>query len=156
VEKHPFRLDDLRRVHQNWPELAPFATELHAQWPLPLHGLHRLDFGDVILTLAFGDGATSCCPSSVLVADAIYLDGFAPDRNPDLWSEAVVAELRRLSAPDTTLATWTTAGEIRRRLAGADFLLERKQGFGGKREMLVGRRPGTWHLPDSAHRTALL
>jgi tRNA 5-methylaminomethyl-2-thiouridine biosynthesis bifunctional protein len=79
----------------------------------------------------------------VLVADAIYLDGFAPDRNPDLWSEAVVAQLQRLSAAGTTLATWTTAGEIRRRLASADFILERKQGFGGKREMLIGHRPGT-------------
>ncbi len=141
VEKHPFRLDDLRQVHLNWPELAAFAAELHAQWPLPLPGLHRLDLGDVILTLAFGDGA-ELLPQLCLVADAIYLDGFAPDRNPDLWSEAVVAQLQRLSAPGTTLATWTTAGEIRRRLASADFFLERKQGFGGKREMLVGHRPG--------------
>ena len=55
VEKHPFRLDDLRQVHKHWPELAQLAAELHAQWPLPLPGLHRLDLGDVILTLAFGD-----------------------------------------------------------------------------------------------------
>jgi tRNA 5-methylaminomethyl-2-thiouridine biosynthesis bifunctional protein len=54
----------------------------------------------------------------------------------------LVAELRRLSAAGTTLATWATAGEVRRRLASADFLLERRRGFGGKREMLVGRRPG--------------
>jgi tRNA 5-methylaminomethyl-2-thiouridine biosynthesis bifunctional protein len=63
VEKHPFRLDDLRQVHKHWPELAPLATELHAQWPLPLPGLHRLDLGDVILTLAFGDGAESLGPT---------------------------------------------------------------------------------------------
>jgi tRNA 5-methylaminomethyl-2-thiouridine biosynthesis bifunctional protein len=107
-----------------------------------LPGLHRLDLGDVILTLAFGDGA-DLLAQLVLVADAIYLDGFAPDRNPDLWSEAVVAQLQRLSAAGTTLATWSTAGEIRRRLASADFILERKQGFGGKREMLIGHRPGT-------------
>jgi tRNA 5-methylaminomethyl-2-thiouridine biosynthesis bifunctional protein len=141
VEKHPFRLDDLKQLHQHWPELAPVAAELHGQWPLPLPGLHRLDFGDVSLTLAFGD-CNELLPQLVLVADAIYLDGFAPDRNPDLWSEALVAELRRLSAAGTTLATWATAGEVRRRLASADFLLERRRGFGGKREMLVGRRPG--------------
>jgi tRNA 5-methylaminomethyl-2-thiouridine biosynthesis bifunctional protein len=59
----------------------------------------------------------------------------------------VVAQVRRLAAPGATLATWTTAGEVRRRLAGADFLLERRPGFGGKREMLVGRRPGHLHRP---------
>jgi lysyl-tRNA synthetase class 2 len=88
VEKHPFRLDDLKQLHQHWPELAPVAAELHGQWPLPLPGLHRLDFGDVSLTLAFGD-CNELLPQLVLVADAIYLDGFAPDRNPDLWSEAL-------------------------------------------------------------------
>ncbi|MBI5897885.1 MAG: bifunctional tRNA (5-methylaminomethyl-2-thiouridine)(34)-methyltransferase MnmD/FAD-dependent 5-carboxymethylaminomethyl-2-thiouridine(34) oxidoreductase MnmC [Rhodocyclales bacterium] len=142
IEKHPFRRDDLGQVHRGWPELAPFATELHELWPLPLPGLHRLDFGNVILTLGFGDGA-EVLPQLGLVADAIYLDGFAPDRNPDLWSDEIMAQLRRLATAGTTLATWTTAGEVRRRLASADFVVERRPGFGSKREMLVGRRPGT-------------
>ena len=77
-----------------------------------------------------------------LAADAIYLDGFAPDRNPELWSDPVIAQVRRLAAPGATFATWTTAGAVRRRLAGADFSIERRPGFGGKREMLSGRLPG--------------
>jgi tRNA 5-methylaminomethyl-2-thiouridine biosynthesis bifunctional protein len=141
VEKHPFRLPDLRTLHARWAELAPLAARLQAQWPLPLPGLHRLEFDNVIVTLGFG-AAADVLPQLTLAADAIYLDGFAPERNPDLWSDAIVAQLRRLAAPRATLATWTVAGEVRRRLASADFALERKPGFGGKREMLTGRLPG--------------
>ena len=142
VEKHPFRRDDLKLLHRRWPELTALANDLHAQWPLPLPGLHRLDFGDVILTLCFGDAA-ELLPKLTLAADAIYLDGFAPDRNPELWSDEIAAQLPRIAAPGATLATWSVAGDVRRRLASADFQVERRPGFGGKRDMLVGRRGGT-------------
>ena len=141
IEKHPFRLDDLKQLHRLWPELAELTSRLHGQWPLPLPGLHRLEFGDVILTLCFGD-AGELLPQLSLVADAIYLDGFAPDRNPDLWSQDIAIQLARLAAPGATLATWSVAGDVRRRLASADFQLERRPGFGGKRDMLTGRRAG--------------
>ena len=146
IEKHPFRLDDLIRLHQRWPELAALASDLHAQWPLPLPGLHRLELGDVILTLCFGDAA-ELLPQLALTADAIYLDGFAPDRNPELWTAEIAVQLARIAAPGATLATWSVAGDVRRRLASADFQLERRPGFGGKRDMLVGRRVG---LPKPA------
>ena len=141
VEQHPFARADLEQLHRRWPELAALAAELDAQWPLPLPGLHRLDLGNVVLTLGFG-AAAELLPQLTLAADAIYLDGFAPDRNPELWSDPVIAQVRRLAAPGATFATWTTAGEVRRRLAGADFSIERRPGFGGKREMLSGRLPG--------------
>jgi tRNA 5-methylaminomethyl-2-thiouridine biosynthesis bifunctional protein len=151
LEKHPFLLDDLKQLHQRWPELAALAAELHAQWPLPLPGLHRLDLADVVLTLGFGDAA-ELLPQLSLAADAIYLDGFAPDRNPELWSEPVIAQVRRLAAPGATFATWSTAGEVRRRLASADFSVERRPGFGGKREMLTGRLPGSSSSTGAAAR----
>jgi tRNA 5-methylaminomethyl-2-thiouridine biosynthesis bifunctional protein len=141
VEKHPFRRDDLKQLHQRWPELAALASDLHAQWPPLLPGLHRLEFDDVILTLCFGDAA-ELLPKLTLAADAIYLDGFAPDRNPELWTDEIATQLSRIAAPGATFATWSVAGEVRRRLAGADFQLERRPGFGGKRDMLVGRREG--------------
>jgi tRNA 5-methylaminomethyl-2-thiouridine biosynthesis bifunctional protein len=141
VEKHPLRRADLENVLARWPELAPLAAELLAQWPLPLAGLHRLDFGDATLTLGFGDAA-HLLPQLTLAADAIYLDGFAPDRNPDLWSDDIVTQLRRLAAPGATLATWTVAGEVRRRLAAAGFATERRPGFADKREMLAASLPG--------------
>src|SRR3954466_14349442 len=55
IEKHPFTLEDLRALHRLYPELASEASELHARWPLLVSGGHRLEFGNVVLTLFFAD-----------------------------------------------------------------------------------------------------
>lgn len=144
IEKHPFRQDDLRRLHARWPELAPFAEKLQALWPLPLPGLHRLDFnGDngVVLTLGFGD-AGDLLPQLNLAADALYLDGFAPAKNPAMWSDEIFAALARLAAPGATLASWSVLDDMMFRLARAGFRLEKRPGFGTKRYMLAGHKPG--------------
>jgi len=141
IEKHPFQLGDLKRLHARWPELAPFAARLQAHWPLPLPGLHRLDFGDVVLTLGCGD-AEDLLPRLSLAADALYLDGFAPAKNPAMWSDAVFAALARLAAPGATLASWSVLDDMMFRLARAGFRLEKRAGFGTKRYMLAGHTPG--------------
>jgi len=147
VEKHPFRADDLAQLHARIcagaPELAALATELRAQWPLLLPGLHRLHFANdrVTLTLAFGD-AQELLPQLVLQADAFYLDGFAPAKNPELWSDTVVAQLRRLAAPGARLATWSVAAALMHRLTSAEFSLEKRRGLAPKFGMLTGRLPG--------------
>ncbi len=144
IEKHPFRRDNLATLHAQWPELAEISAQLVSQWPLLVPGLHRLHFenGAVTLTLVFGDAA-DWLPRLTLAADAFYLDGFAPDRNPELWSEATFAQLRRLAAPGATLATWTVAEDVTRRAATADFQWWKRPGFGNKRYMLAARAPGT-------------
>lgn len=158
VEKHPFTREDLATLHQAWPELAPLAGALQAAWPALLPGLHRLSFDDgrVVLTLALGD-ALEILPALALQADSLFLDGFSPARNPELWSPAVFAELARLAAPGATLATWSVSGQVRRGLQEVGFDLDRSAGFGGKREMLTGtfstRGAGT---PDAAPRHALV
>src|SRR6185436_4579514 len=112
--------------------------------PAPLAGFHRIHFdgGRVILTLLFGEAA-ALLPQLVARADAFFLDGFAPARNPQVWSPAVVRELARLAAPDATLATWTVAGGVRSALIDAGFRVEKRPGVAGKREMLAGGREGT-------------
>lgn len=144
IEKHPFRRDDLAKLHEQWPELGALSAQLVAQWPVLVPGLHRLHFESdaVTLTLVFGD-ATTWLPQLSLAADAFYLDGFAPDRNPELWSDATFAQLRRLAAPGATLATWTVAEDVTRRATAADFAWEKRPGFGNKRYMLAARVPGT-------------
>jgi tRNA 5-methylaminomethyl-2-thiouridine biosynthesis bifunctional protein len=141
IEKHPFRLDDLKRLHMQWPELALLASELQAQWPLPLPGLHRLDFGDVVLTLCCGD-VQAQLPQLTLTANAIYLDGFAPAKNPEMWSDEVFAALARLAAPDATLASWSVLDDMMFRLSRHGFRLGKRPGFGTKRYMLAGQLPG--------------
>lgn len=141
IEKHPFSASDLARLHQCWPELADQASELRAAWPPLAPGAHRLllNQGRVTLTLFLGD-ANGLLPRIVARANALYLDGFAPSKNPDLWSESLLRRLSRCCAPDATLATWTVAASVRKSLQDAGWELERSPGFGSKRDMLTGRR----------------
>ncbi len=139
-ELHPFDREDLASLHARWPELAPLAGELRAQWPVLVAGLHRLhlDGGRVTLTLHFGDARDGLAQFDAR-ADAFFLDGFSPARNPDLWSARVFHLLARLAAPAATLATWSVAGEVREGLRRAGFEVEKADGFGTKRQMLRGR-----------------
>ncbi|MFA4970386.1 MAG: bifunctional tRNA (5-methylaminomethyl-2-thiouridine)(34)-methyltransferase MnmD/FAD-dependent 5-carboxymethylaminomethyl-2-thiouridine(34) oxidoreductase MnmC [Sulfuritalea sp.] len=143
VEKHPFRRDDLSRLLARYPELGSLAGELLRQWPPLTPGFHRLHFDDgkVTLTLLLGD-AQALLPQLAASADAAYLDGFAPSKNPELWSPALITAITRLCKPAATLATWSVAGELRRTLERAGWKLERRPGFAPKREMLVGRLEG--------------
>ncbi|MGE5128642.1 MAG: bifunctional tRNA (5-methylaminomethyl-2-thiouridine)(34)-methyltransferase MnmD/FAD-dependent 5-carboxymethylaminomethyl-2-thiouridine(34) oxidoreductase MnmC, partial [Sphingomonadaceae bacterium] len=140
VEKHPFRGADLARLHARYPELAPLAAELRAAWPLLVPGLHRLEFdgGRVVLTLAFAD-LGDALPQLRLAADAIYLDGFAPAKNPGMWSPQALKALARRAAPGASAATWSAAGAVRSALEQAGFEVEKRAGFAAKRDMLVAR-----------------
>ena len=155
VERHPFELDALRELHARYPDLAPLAAQLQYAWPPLVPGLHRLHFdeGRVTLTLAFGD-AVAMLPRLRLIADAIYLDGFAPDRNDDMWSPHVIKALARLSRPGTCVATWSTAAAVRERLTTAGFSVEKRPGFGRKREMLVGCFAPRWPVRSAGRNRA--
>ena len=140
VEKHPLRKDTLARCHAAWPELADLAQELREQWPVLVAGYHRLGFdhGRVQITLIFDD-AEAALKQLDAKADAIYLDGFSPAKNPDIWSPALLAQLKHLSNPGARLATWCVAGKVRQALQEAGFEVERKPGFGHKKERLEAR-----------------
>jgi tRNA 5-methylaminomethyl-2-thiouridine biosynthesis bifunctional protein len=155
IEKHPFRPDILQTLHARWPELAALTTELQARWPLPLPGLHRLDFGTVTLTLAFGDAET-LLPQLSLAADALYLDGFAPAKNPEMWSDTVFAELYRMAAPGATLASWSVLDDMMFRLSRTGFRLEKHPGFGTKRYMLTGRKVGAGRTASARKKIAVI
>jgi tRNA 5-methylaminomethyl-2-thiouridine biosynthesis bifunctional protein len=151
IEKHPFPREGLAVLHARYPELASLAAALQAVWPPLLPGLHRLhlDDGRVTLTLAFADVADAL-PKLRLAADAIYLDGFAPDRNPEMWTPAAMRAVARLARPGSTAATYTTARVVRDALAGAGFVPEPHPGFGRKRHMLAARYAPT-RPPRNAH-----
>src|SRR5688572_12142939 len=150
VEKHPFDRTALEDLHRRYAEYAPLAAQLHAAWPPLVPGLHRLHLeGErVTLTLAFGDIA-NVLPQLRLTADAIYLDGFAPSQNPEMWSPPVMKRLARLSRAGTTLATWSTAGTVREGLQAAGYAVDKRPGFGHKREMLCARYAPRWPLRDA-------
>ncbi len=143
VEKHPFGADDLARLHAQWPQFAELADELRANWPALTPGFHRLalDGGRVQLTLMLGDAA-DCLPQLEAAVDAFYLDGFAPDRNADLWQAGLFRELTRLARPGATAATYTVAAAVREGLEQAGFACEKRAGYGRKRHCLAARFRG--------------
>lgn len=155
VERYPVRADDIRRALAHWPELEELANALTDDYPPMVEGCHRLIFdgGRVRLTLTFGD-ALEAWQELTFIADAWFLDGFAPARNPELWHDQLVAEIRRHSRQGTTLATFTSVGRVRRALADAGFDMTKVPGFGRKREMLTGelKLPGPLPSPASVDR----
>ena len=74
--------------------------------------------------------------------DAWFLDGFAPSKNPDMWSDTLFQTMASLSHRGTTLATFTASGFVRRGLKAAGFSMQKTKGFGRKREMLIGQYRG--------------
>jgi tRNA U34 5-methylaminomethyl-2-thiouridine-forming methyltransferase MnmC len=68
-------------------------------------------------------------------ADAWFLDGFSPAKNPELWGEDLMAEVARHTASGGTAATYTAAGFVRRGLEAAGFSVTRIPGYGRKRHM---------------------
>ncbi|HYQ40264.1 MAG TPA: bifunctional tRNA (5-methylaminomethyl-2-thiouridine)(34)-methyltransferase MnmD/FAD-dependent 5-carboxymethylaminomethyl-2-thiouridine(34) oxidoreductase MnmC [Pseudomonas sp.] len=139
VEKYPLSRGDLARALALWPELAPWAEPLLAQYVAVHEGFQRFVFaaGRVVLTLLVGD-ALDCLAQLDGRIDAWFLDGFAPAKNPQMWTPELFAQLARLSGPGTTLATFASAGFVRRALREAGFAVARLKGFEHKWEMLAG------------------
>ncbi|MGB9098368.1 bifunctional tRNA (5-methylaminomethyl-2-thiouridine)(34)-methyltransferase MnmD/FAD-dependent 5-carboxymethylaminomethyl-2-thiouridine(34) oxidoreductase MnmC [Erwinia sp.] len=142
-EKYPLNVTDLASAQASWPELADYAAELREQWPLALPGCHRLllDGGRITLDLWFGDINQlihTFDDSLQHQVDAWFLDGFAPSKNPDMWTPELFACMAKLARKGGTFATFTAAGFVRRGLKEAGFNVIRSTGFGPKREMLCG------------------
>lgn len=152
IEAYPLARDELVRALAIWPQFAPYRDALAARWEAFAPGWHRLAFasGRVVLTLLVGDIA-AVLPRLEAAVDAWFLDGFAPSRNPDMWSPAALAQIAQLSRPGTTFATYTAAGEVRRHLEAVGFVVRKESGFGHKREMLAGtlraRVASPWRAP---------
>ncbi|MCS4313364.1 MULTISPECIES: bifunctional tRNA (5-methylaminomethyl-2-thiouridine)(34)-methyltransferase MnmD/FAD-dependent 5-carboxymethylaminomethyl-2-thiouridine(34) oxidoreductase MnmC [unclassified Pseudomonas] len=139
VEKYPLSPVDLQRALALWPELAPFAEQLLAQYIAIHQGFQRLvlDNGRVTLTLLIGD-ALEQLPQLDAQIDAWFLDGFAPAKNPEMWTAELFAELARLAAPGSTISTFTSTGWVRRLINAAGFKMKRTPGIGHKWEILRG------------------
>lgn len=150
TEKHPFTRADLLAAHSAVvpdESIAALARTLVEAWPMLVPGTHRLEFegGKVTLTLVFGD-ATQTLPTLWLRADAFYLDGFAPAKNPELWTPAVFKSLARLAGEGATFATYTSAGDVKRALTQNGFEYRKVEGFGWKRAMLQGHFAPRWRV----------
>jgi len=150
IEKHPLTREDMARALSLWPELAPQREALLRRYRQLPPGWHRFHFDPgVVLTVAVSDVAEAL-PQLELQADAWYLDGFAPARNPEMWSFEVLRHIGARTKPGGTFATYTAAGAVRRGLEAAGFAVERVKGHGAKREMLRGVLREASQQPDAA------
>lgn len=156
TEKHPLRAADLAAMHADWPELADSAAELQAAYPPLVPGYHQREMlGGETLLLLLGD-AQELLPQLQARVDTWFLDGFSPAKNPGLWSEQILAQMQRLSAPDATVATFSAAKAVRDGLAAAGFAVEKVPGYGVKRKMLTARRQGSAAMPAARPRVAVI
>jgi len=139
VEKYPLAADDMARAVRLWPEMAAFTEPFLAQYVAVHPGFQQFTFdhGRVTLTLLIGD-VLDQLPQLDARIDVWFLDGFAPAKNPDMWTPALFAQLARLAHAGTVLATFTTTGWVRRGLIEAGFTMKKIPGIGKKWEVMSG------------------
>lgn len=137
IEAFPLAREDAARALARFPEVEDLAGRLLARWPVRAYAPQRLWFEEdrVALTLFTGEAETVLAGMSGRF-DAWFLDGFAPARNPAMWTPEVFRHIARLSAPGARASSFTVAGEVRRRLEAVGFTVAKQPGHGGKRERL--------------------
>lgn len=134
-EAYPLPTEAIARALAAFPEVAPFARAFLDQWET---GARTLHFPNLTAEIITGD-ARQTLPGWDDRADAWFLDGFSPAKNPELWAPDLMVEVARHTAPGGSFATYTAAGHVRRSLAEAGFTVTRQPGYGLKRHMTVGR-----------------
>ncbi|MFN4172695.1 MAG: tRNA (5-methylaminomethyl-2-thiouridine)(34)-methyltransferase MnmD [Pseudorhodobacter sp.] len=134
-EAYPMATPDIARALAAFPEALAVAGPYLDHWAA---GRRVFDLGPLSIEVIEGD-ARETLPLWQGRADAWYLDGFSPAKNPELWSPGLMAEVARHTAPGGTFATYTAAGFVRRGLGVAGFGVERRPGHGHKRHMTAGR-----------------
>ncbi len=149
IEAHPLAAPDLACMTARWPALSSQAARIAALWPAPVAGTHRLHLDErVTLDLYFGDIEAGLADFTGTV-HAWFLDGFAPAKNPAMWSPVVCRAIAGHSAKAATLATYSAAGALREQLAAVGFICQRRPGHGAKKHCLAARYTGRPTPPEA-------
>lgn len=138
-EAHPLGEEDLARAHAAFPELEPLAAPFRAAWSRASGDLREVDLPGLRLRVVIGDARRTVPASRNLLAQAWFLDGFAPKKNPALWEPELLSAVARRTAPGGTASTYSAAGSVRRALSDAGFTVEKRPGHGRKRDMTLAR-----------------
>ncbi len=136
-EAYPMLAEDISRALHHFPEAAAIAGPFLAAWG---GGQRQFALPGMMVEVVIGD-ARDTLPRWQGQADAWFLDGFSPAKNPELWSEDLLAEVARHTVAGGSFATYTAAGHVRRALQAAGFAVERRAGHGRKRHMSAGAMP---------------
>ncbi len=149
LELYPLTAGQISQALGLWPRISFYKDQLVAQYkPMPAQvGEFYFQEGRVRLTVVFDEvvSALSRIKESALVpqrADAWFLDGFGPAKNPQMWTEDVFKGMALLSKEGSTLSTFTVAGHVRRGLQAQGFRVQKSPGHGRKNFILTGRYEG--------------
>ena len=137
-EAWPVPPEAMRRAQGRFAELTPVAAELAPYWQV---NAARIDLPDLRFRLIHGD-ARQTLRHWRERADAWFLDGFSPAKNPELWQPGLMVDIAHHTLPGGTAATYTAAGFVRRGLEAAGFRVARQPGYGRKRHMTAAVKPG--------------
>jgi tRNA 5-methylaminomethyl-2-thiouridine biosynthesis bifunctional protein len=145
IEACPVTVDDLLRGVASDPALQPLAESLAAQWQGLVPGFHRLSFenGRVLLTLCLGD-VQAMLREQAFRADAVFLGGLGPQRDPRLWEAQTLKAVTRLTRRGATLSTWSVAEPVRSALQTCGWQLDPVAGLPPERACLRGRHAPSW------------
>lgn len=141
VEKYPLSMSSLEQCYRQLNLNSSLTYQLLKQYPPPLQGFHRLEFEEhnITLTLILGDALNELHQSD-FKAHAWYLDGFSPNKNPELWSPELAEQVYRLTHKNGTFSTYSAASLVNKHFSSAGFIVKKHAGFGKKREMLLGQK----------------
>ena len=140
LEPHPVPPEVLRKLNtaQDAGVSPKDADALHAR---PDAGRHDVRWGEGARLIRLQQTWQEYAPSTDQQFDLIYFDAFAPDSQPELWTEERLREAHELLAPDGILVTYCSKGDVRRAMKAAGLNVEKLPGPPGKREMLRATRP---------------
>jgi tRNA U34 5-methylaminomethyl-2-thiouridine-forming methyltransferase MnmC len=133
-EAYPMGITAMRKALSNWPELGDLAEEMLSQLET---GNFEINTPTLAANIIIGD-ARITLPEWQGAADAWFLDGFSPAKNPELWEPALMQAVADHTKPRGSFATYSAAGHVRQSLASAGFDVTRVTGFGRKRHMTIG------------------
>jgi tRNA 5-methylaminomethyl-2-thiouridine biosynthesis bifunctional protein len=143
AEAWPISAGDAARALASWPELGEAARLIIDRWPPAARGFHRIDLGEYgacldVAVMEAGEALAAWRGT----ADAWFLDGFSPSKNPQMWRAPLMALVRARSAPGARIATYSAAAAVRKDLTEQGFSVRRVEGYGAKRHSLRATLPG--------------
>lgn len=142
IEKFPFSKSQLREIWDQFAKFHKLSKKLIKKYPKFRDGLNRINFSkNITLDIYFGD-VKDGLKEFEFRADAWFMDGFAPSKNPDMWNLEVCKGIANLSKFGTLLSTYSVARSVRENLEKSGFNLEKRAGFGMKKEMLRAKFVG--------------
>lgn len=136
VELYPLPFELATRLNYAglaWPEGESLFLDLHrAEWGKPTQITDRF-----VLHKIEGDANHVSLPDGI---DLVYMDAFAPEKQPEMWNAALYRRLVDAMVPEATLVTYCAKGDVRRGLRDAGLSMERLPGPPGKRHILRGKK----------------